>query len=130
MPKNPSSVAVAVPTGRAGRKSPAQEELELALDMLKKGEGVRKDGFIILELESQKNVGSARSALWNLRWKYNTENPECKDKTGGVFDRLFKSAGRGGIQVFAGENESVLIAVPESYATEAGVKATAKAESK
>jgi hypothetical protein len=93
--------------------------------MLKRGEGVHEKGFIFLELESQKNVGSARSALWNLRWKFNPENPECKDKTGGVYDRLFKSAGRGGIQVFEGEAGSVLIAVPESYATEVPSEAKA-----
>lgn len=124
MPKNPT--AVKVPTGRGARRSPAQEELQLALEMLKGGAGVAEKGFLILELESQKNVGSARSALWNLRWKFNTDNPECKDKTGAVYDRLFKSAGRGGIQVFEGEEGVVLIAVPESYATEKEVKAEAK----
>jgi hypothetical protein len=100
----------------------------LALEMLKKGEGSSKDGFLVLELESQKNVQSARSALWNLRWKYNPENPECKDATGAVYDRLFRSAGRGGIQVFEGDGGSCLIAVPESYATEKEVpaKETAK----
>ena len=25
-----------------------------------------------------------------IRWKFNPENPECKDKTGGVFKRLFE----------------------------------------
>ena len=118
MPKVPTASEVSVPQGRGARRSPAQEELELALDMLKRGEGVEKDGFLILALESQKSVASARSALWNLRWKYNPENPECKDKTGGVFKRLFESAGRGGIQVYGEEDKGVFIAVPKAYATE------------
>lgn len=121
MPRKPESVKA--PTGRQARQSAIQNEILEALEMLKSGEGSSVNGFLVLELEHAKNVGAARSAVSNVRWKFNPDNKESKAQDqSGVFDRLFKSAGRGAIQVYAGEQDAVLIAVPESYA-----KATASA---
>lgn len=116
MAKAPGSAKA--PEPRKGKKSVTQAEIKSALEMLKRGEGTAVGGFLVLELENMPKLSAARSAVYNLRWALNPKNTESKRADAAEFERLF-GGGRGEVTVYEGEGESILIAVPESYADEA-----------
>jgi len=128
--------ATAPPERNAGRKSIRQAEVLEALEMLKTGQGeVVKDKkdreFLVLELDMGKveDFSKAKAALYNLRWRFNPKNKT----TGGdeaEFERLFSSAGHGGVKIYE-SNDKVYLSAPTSYASgKAPAKTTRKAPAK
>lgn len=122
MPRVPKGQVKPPRPRAAGRVSVRQKEVLEALEALKAGKGRTLEDeegnkylYIALDRDKVETVNQAKSALYNLRWKFNPKNA----KTGGdeaMFNRFFgKDAGRGAIRIEE-QNSEILVFVPISYA--------------